>query len=347
LVGVLGSRVSEPDARKIVHHIEDAVTSMEGLLNAILDISRLDAGIEHPQISPVAIRNLWNQLERNFATTAASHALQLRLRPSNIWIASDETLLLRILNNLVGNAIRYTESGGVLVACRKRAGHALIEVLDSGIGIPVDRQEEIFQEFVQLHNPHRDRTMGLGLGLSIVRRTVKLLGHTLELRSVPGHGSRFRITVPCVDLPQSNFVGATFERQVDVDGLFVLFVDDEQSVRFATQALLIDWGCSVIAVSNSQEAVNELAKHMRLPDALVLDYRLPDETGVQLARRLHQASQTHIPTLIITGDVTAGPLMDIQQSGLSVQHKPMNPTRLKEWLGQIKSALADCDCIDP
>jgi signal transduction histidine kinase/CheY-like chemotaxis protein len=347
LVGLLGNRVSEHETQQIVRHIESAVDSMENLLNAILNISRLDSGVEHPQIGPIAVRQLWQNLERNFGATAAQHGLRLRLRASDIWVASDEHLLLRILINLVGNAIRYTETGGILVAARRRGEQVVIEILDTGIGIPRERQDEVFQEFVQLHNTERDRTKGLGLGLSIVRRTVMLLGHTLEMTSEVDRGTRFRLTLPCVALPQEIVQNVLDLPLPDATGLFVLFVDDEQDVRFAMQALLTDWGCAVVTAANGEEAMAELTSRMRVPDALVLDYRLPSETGVVLAKRLQQVSETWIPTLIVTGDVTAGPLKDIQRSGLPVQHKPMNPSRLREWLGQVKIKNSSNHVEDP
>ena len=336
-VGLLESRVTDTATHQIVRHIENSVEAMDGLLNSILNISKLDAGVENPQIAPVSIQNMWLNLERNFATTAYQNGLELRLRKSGLWVASDEHLLLRILNNLLSNAIRYTKTGGVLVAARQRGNQVTVEIWDTGIGIPHDRQRDVFQEFVQLHNTERDRTKGLGLGLSIVQRTADLLGHHLDLYSQPNKGTLIRLTLPRIELPRALSADRTSQTKPDVAGLFVLFVDDEKEVRFAMQALLTDWGCSVVTAANSEEALAQVCNRLRPPDVLVLDYRLPGETGVTLAKHIKQNLEIEIPTLIVTGDVTPAPLKEIEQSGFPVHHKPVNPARLREWMGRHRS----------
>ena len=170
-------------------------------------------------------------------------------------LATDATLLFRVLSNLVANSLRYTESGGILVACRRRGNVAKIEVWDSGIGIPAEQHERIFEEFYQLNNPARDRTRGLGLGLATVRRIVQLLGHPLWLRSTVGKGSRFTIEVPIADPTRVQSVVATIEQKVPnlIGGKLIVVIDDEESVRLGMQSLLESWGCKCITAMDRQK----------------------------------------------------------------------------------------------
>jgi signal transduction histidine kinase/CheY-like chemotaxis protein len=336
LVGMLESRVRAQGESEIVTRIRGTVDAMEALLDAILNISRLDAQVEAPDLRPVALNHLYQHLDRSFAAVAAQAGLALRFHGRNWWILTDEYLLLRILNNLVGNALRYTRSGGVLVAGRRRGARLLIEVWDTGMGIPPERQEDVFQEFVQLQNPHRDRRQGLGLGLAIVRRTAELLRHDLGLQSRPGRGTVVRLWVPIVELPRVSPQDAEQQATLDVAGLYVLFVDDEQDVRYAMQGLLTDWGCTVVTAASAQEAVAQLVHRLRTPDAVVLDFRLPDANGLDLAKDLRSRADRVLPTLVVTGDVTQGPLKLLEESGFPVMHKPVNPVVLRRWLAGVK-----------
>lgn len=248
-------------------------------------------------------------------------------------------MLQRVLNNLVSNALNCTHAGGVLVAARSRDAEVLIEVWDTGVGIPPEQLDAVFLEFVQLGNPERDRSKGLGLGLTIVRRTVALLGHSLGVHSRVGQGTLFRLRLPHVSVPTLSTQLAQSDL-ADVTGLFVMVVDDEQDIRYAMQGLLTDWNCLVVTARDGAETFKVLEDRLRPPEALVLDYRLPDGTGVELALRLHNAIGLKIPTLIVTGDVAAEPLHMIERSGFSVLHKPVNPQALRAWLGKVKTSLS-------
>lgn len=197
-LAILGQRgnVSSGDARDLATRAKSAVGNLSGLLNALLDISRLDAGIVTVANETVALRDLFRDLRDEFAAEAHQRGLELRIVDSDLLLDSDPMMLRRILNNLLSNAFRYTKAGSILLGCRRRGNTAEIQVLDTGSGIPADQQAMIFEEFVQLQNPARDRAQGLGLGLAIVRRTAELLQHPLRLISVPGRGSMFSITVP-------------------------------------------------------------------------------------------------------------------------------------------------------
>ncbi len=335
LVGVLGQRARGQGLDDVVERIAKSAEAMESLLNGILDISRLDAGVEQASIETLYVDDLLARIERHFAPTAQSCALALRVRPSTAWVRSDEAMLSRMLDNLVGNALRYTRQGGVLVAARLRGDAVVFEVRDTGIGIEPDRLDEIFEEFVQLHNPQRDRAKGLGLGLSIVRRTAHLLGHRVEVASMPGRGSVFRVTVPRADPPAPQAEAQPPAAALDLDGLAVLVVDDEAPIREALQELLQAWGCDCVAAPDGDTALALLARWPRLPDAILCDYRLAHGNGIDLVARLRSALGADVPALIVTGDISAQRLVAIAHSRLPVMHKPVNPASLREWLDGV------------
>jgi signal transduction histidine kinase len=195
-VAELGQKQHAPDTHRLVERIAVSAETMENLLDSLLDISRLDAGVLDRQIKPFPLQPLFERIDVDYRREAELHGQRLRLRPTNLWVESDPLLLERILHNLISNALRYAPGGTVMLACRRRNGKARIEVRDNGPGISPDAQEAIFQEFVQLDNPERNRAKGLGLGLAIVRRLTDLLSHRLELRSTPGHGALFALELP-------------------------------------------------------------------------------------------------------------------------------------------------------
>jgi two-component system, sensor histidine kinase len=335
LVGVLGQRARGQGLDDLVERIGRSAEELESLLKAILDISRLDAGIERARIETLCVDDLLARIERHYAPTAQAQSLGLRVRPSSAWVRSDEAMLARVLDNLVGNALRYTRRGGVLVAARLRPESVVFEVRDTGVGIAADRLDDIFEEFVQLHNPERDRAKGLGLGLSIVRRTAQLLGHRIEVASTPGRGSVFRLTVPRAAPPATAAIASVAPAAVGLDGLAVLVIDDEAPIRLAFVELLQAWGCDCAAAADADGALALLARWPHAPDAIVCDYRLAQGNGIDVVARLRGALGANVPALIVTGDISAERLIDIARSELPVMHKPVNPARLREWLGAL------------
>jgi len=339
LAGLLAEQPRSDAQRNVIERINESASAMESLLNGILDLSRLDAGSEHPQVSSIAVEFLLLRLERTFAGTAASRGLSLRMRPSRRWVASDVTMLTRVLDNLVGNALRYTHAGGVLVAARPRGiDHVAFEVWDTGVGIPAEKLDDIFAEFVQLHNPARDRTQGLGLGLSIVRRTAQLLGHSIEVRSRVGRGTVFRLVVPVTPAPTRNELDVLQADDLDVSGLSVLVVDDEEPIRHAMSALLTSWGCIAHAAQDAATALRLLPTSEAAPDAVLCDYRLSGETGLDVVASLRTRWQRNTAALVVTGDISAAQLREIADSGLQVMHKPVNPVRLRSWLAVVRAS---------
>lgn len=340
LLYMLGQRLTNSEDKHLLGKVEGTMSGMQELLEGVLDISQLEAGVAKVNRKAVSLSSLWQQLEQTFSDTALSRELQLRLRPSPLWVQSDPYHLKRILQNLVANALRYTNRGGVLIAARMRGNQVWLEVWDTGMGIPQDRMQEIFHEFVQLHNPERDRRKGLGLGLAIVQRTANLLEHELQVLSRPDRGSLFRVILPRIDVDaavshdSSTLVDHPMD---DLSGLFVLIVEDNSDIRLAMQGLLESWGCLVSSASDGQSACAAMEQVLRAPDVMLLDYRLPDGDGVSLSRKLYAILDAQPPTLCLTGDVTAPELKVMHDSGLNVLHKPVNPDQLRHYLAQFTS----------
>jgi CheY-like chemotaxis protein/anti-sigma regulatory factor (Ser/Thr protein kinase) len=331
-----------PDARKVVDQAEASVVAMEQLLDALLDISKLDAGILTPHLEDFRLNALLARMQNSFAAAAAAKGLRLRAVPSHLVVRSDPVLLERIMMNLVSNAVRYTERGGVVIGCRRRGADVRIEVWDSGLGIPDDKRTAVFQEFFQLTDPGRDRSKGLGLGLAIVERLARLLQHRIELRSTPGRGSAFAIVLPAGDAQR---VIATPPAAQTVDrhlrGAFVVVVDDEALVRDGMRGLLTGWGCHVLAAGSGDEALAQLAAHERIPDLIVSDYRLRDgENGIDVIHRLHAALTVPIPSVLISGDTAPERLREATASGYHLLHKPVQPAKLRAMLSYVLSAAA-------
>jgi signal transduction histidine kinase/ActR/RegA family two-component response regulator len=335
LVGVLAQRARGHGLDDVIERIDKSAEAMEQLLKAILDISRLDAGVERASVETLDVAELLARIGRHFAPLAQARGLAFRVRGAPAWVRSDEGMLARMLDNLVGNALRYTRRGGVMVAVRVRRERVVFEVRDSGIGIAPDRLDDIFEEFVQLHNPQRDRAKGLGLGLSIVRRTADLLGHRVDVASAPGRGSVFRLTVPRTDMPTAAPLPTLASPAIDVRGLAVLVIDDEPPIRQALSELLEAWGCHCIAAADGDDALAQLARSSRRPDAILCDYRLARGNGVDAVASLRGTLGARVPALIVTGDIAADRLVAIARSELPVMHKPLNPARLREWLAAL------------
>jgi two-component system, sensor histidine kinase len=328
-----------PDGRVVVTNIRRSVDAMEDLFNSLLDVSRLDAGIVRPRIATLALAPLMERVRLEYQPVAAQKGLALSVARNSLFVRSDPVLLERIMRNLVANAVRYTDRGRVILGARRGAGSVRIEVWDSGRGIPKDKHREIFQEFRQLDNPQRDRRKGLGLGLAIVERLVKLLDHPLELRSQLGKGSVFAVTVPRGRREQ--FVPAEADGQIvvdrDVANSLILVVDDEPDVRDSMLALLSKWRCEVIAADSCSQILEKLVSIQRLPDLIVADYRLQGgESGIEVIARLREEFNTQVPALLITGDTGMEQLREAAQSGLHVLHKPLNPSRLRALIANLR-----------
>jgi signal transduction histidine kinase/CheY-like chemotaxis protein len=325
-VGALRGHHLEPEPAALVDRIENSVSAMDGLFSALLDISRLDAGVVAPDLRRFPIMDLLLVLERDYTPEAESKGLTLRIRSCPAWVRSDPVLLERILRNLLSNAVRYTDRGGVLLGCRRRSG-LRIEIWDTGRGIPAAQAQHVFEEFFQLDNPERDRTKGLGLGLAIVRRLAGLLGHPIAFASVPGRGSMFGIDVPIAEPARARFpaVAPGAARSGTI-----LVVDDEMAIQEGMRSLLTGWGHGVICAGSGDESFACLAESGVRPDLIICDYRLRgQETGATVIGRLRATYGAEIPGVLITGDTAPNRLEEAAASGLLLLHKPVSNSRLR------------------
>ncbi len=334
------AHVHGAEGHLIMDKITASIDSTEALFNALLDVSRLDAGIMVPDLQPFALDGLLARLVEEYAPRAAAKSLTLRWRPSGKTISSDPALLERVLRNYLSNAIRYTYHGSVLLACRTRGAGLSVQVWDTGSGIAADKLDDIFQEFYQIGNPERNKANGLGLGLAIVMRIAKLLDHPIEVKSTLNRGSKFSIIVPLAETTRVQTSYPVIDAIPAPDkslliGAVVLVIDDERVVLQAIELLLRQWGCLVIAAQTQSEAMQALQTLDRTPDVILCDYRLKgEETGIAAIKQLRQALGP-ISAALITGDTAPDRLLEASHSGLPLLHKPLNALQLKTRLCQL------------
>lgn len=329
----LRNSIMEASKRQLVEQILHSIDSLESLFDDLLDISRLDAGQVKPRLEHFAANTVLDRIRNTYAPAAAEKNIRLRVHASSFTLFSDPALLFRVLSNLVSNAIRYTHSGGVLVGARKRNDKISIEVWDSGIGIPFDQREKIFEEFYQLHNPERDRRKGLGLGLATVRRMALLMDCPLTLDSKLNKGTVFKLEVPLGLEPQPDT--AVIADDIRVPDLLldrtIVVVDDEASVRIGMQNLLESWGCRCVATADAEEALAALDNQP--PDFIIADLRLRDDrNGIEAVRVLREALGNTIPAVVLTGDTATERLREVSVAGLTMLHKPLKAVRLRALL---------------
>lgn len=326
------------EQRRLVDRIDASVSAIGALLDSLLDISRLDAGAVTPEIADFPVNSLLSRMEDEFMQAAQEKGLRFRVVPSRVWVSSDPVLLERIVTNLVSNALRYTRLGGVIVGCRRHGAKLRILVCDTGRGIPADEQQRIFAEFYQLANPEHDRSQGLGLGLAIVDRLARLLGHHVEVRSKESTGSTFIVTVPRGTPGEATQPVRAVETGIP-RGTLVALIDDDALARDGMRGLLSDWGCDVVAAASAAEAVHGLAAHNRPPDLVVSDYRLRDgSTGIHAIGQLRATYSADLPAFLISGDTSGGVLREAETEGLHLLTKPVTPLKLRALVSQLLKA---------
>ena len=336
----LGQLPLDEPTRKLVGNLEASAHAMQDLLDSLLDISRLDAGVVPVSTSNFALQTLLEKVAPTLTTSATAKGLRLRIRPTALWAATDAALLQRILMNLAQNAINYTVQGSVLIACRptSEGSHLRIEVWDSGIGISSEHQLEIYKEFYQVGNRGRDRNQGLGLGLNIVERSAQLLGVDVRLRSALGCGSRFTLRVPRAIAGASEDPAQESSVVTDLAGLSVLLIEDDPAARVALADLLQSWGCIVAAASNCAGALKLLERGL-LPAVVVSDYRLGDGVdGLRVITAVREATGTNLPACLMSGDTDAALMQVAHAAGLTLLHKPVRPAKLRSLLRRLAVA---------
>ena len=325
--------VDRPKTTEAVHMAESAVKSLNGLLSSILDISKLDAGVVAPAIASVSLDQTVQQLANEYRPRAAASGLSLRCVSRDFRTRTDAALLERILRNLLENALRYTRKGGILIGLRHRGDCVRIDVFDTGIGIPLDKQAAIFEEFRQLDNPARDSSRGLGLGLAIVSRLADLLSIRVEVCSRPEIGSRFSLLLP-IDVVRS--VLTLEEPQLENPGGRILIIEDNAALRLAFTIMLEDWGYETFSAASGEEAIERAADFNWRLDAILADHRLgPGLTGSETATRIARQAGRAIPTMVVTGDTAKERIADIHASGFAMLHKPVAAEDLRLCLGRL------------
>ncbi len=330
------------DARmaELVRSLEASVQSMQDLLGSLLDLSRLESGVMPVTVQAVNLQQLLDAMQPGLQQMALEKGLRLRIRPTPLWAESDTALLQRIVLNLVHNAIRYTPHGAVLVACRTGGGGSQVrlEVWDSGMGIAETDQADIFKEFYQVARPGGARNQGMGLGLNIVERSAVLLGHSIALRSRPGRGTRFTVTMQRAQpVPQAERRAADHDTLLhhDLSGVRVLVVEDDASALEAVGGLLRSWGCVVQLAGNAGQALLRVVEQ-GTPQVVLSDLHLGNGLdGIALIERLRAASSQPIAACLMSGSTGADVMEAAQHAGLTLLHKPVRPAKLRNLLRRL------------
>lgn len=340
LVSALRERVPEGESKRLAGHIEASASAMEILLNSLLDLSKLDAGVveAHPECFPLA--RVLEHIESQYTPLAQERGLQLKIVSTRMWAYSDPVLVERILANLVSNALRYTEQGTVFVGARRvHEDWVRFEVRDTGKGIPLEFQTRIFEEYFQLENPERHRDKGLGLGLAIVARLARLLGSGVQVRSFPGRGSCFHFRIArCLPLRRESMDEPPPSAAISLplEHALVAFIDDDESILEAMVEVFDGWGLALAAGEDAEQVRAELQELGRVPDIILCDYRLKDgRNGIDAVAILRAAFGPHIPAALLTGDTAAETIQTISSIGLPVLHKPLKPARLRAFLTHL------------
>ena len=332
MAAALTERSRDPGVTGLVASINASVEALEGLFTELLDMSKIDAGAVTPELADFPVSRVLDRLRLELAPEAAEKNLRLRVRRSRAWVRSDPMLLERILRNLVSNAIRYTERGGVVVGARRRGATLSLEVWDSGVGIPESERARIFEEFYQLANSSRSSRKGLGLGLAIIARLCMLLGYRIRVESRPRHGSVFRFEVPLgAPLPEARSAPREAEPpRGALDGRLVVVIDDEPAIVEGMRSLLSSWQVDVLGSSDGADVMPQLEALGRLPDLLIVDYRLAEgRLGTEVIDTIRDVLDPEIPAIVVTGSSTPDLAARVQARGDVLLLKPVLPAALR------------------
>ncbi|RDH83283.1 MAG: hypothetical protein DIZ78_14905 [endosymbiont of Escarpia spicata] len=333
----------------LLSRLRNALDSMQEMFSSLLDMSRFDAGV----ISPIKINIFANQLLQSlkykFDDECNRKCIRLIVRPSKHWIYSDPILIQRVLENYISNAVKYTDSGGVLVACRKYGEGFRFEVWDTGKGIRQEEMNSIFDAFHQLDNPERDRRKGVGLGLSIVDQIASLLETPVCMRSRYGKGSVFCIDVPKGEAEQELLAEPDDYMPVD-DGVFVdlvvWIVDDDVDILEGLQLQLETWGCITRTFESLKHVQSVLAGQYDPPDLLISDLRLRDHiSGIEVIEVVQQHSKTAVSAILITGDTGQRELQKISKAGIPLLHKPVTAEKLRLTMANLMQSVKDVSAV--
>ena len=331
---LLERQMTTPEA-KLARNIDAALEAVEEILNALIEISRLDAGKLEPHVTAFALSDVFARLELEFLPLAQAKGLELRIVPCTLWVSSDRCLLRRVLQNLLSNAIKYTPKGKVLVGVRRRGNKLRAEVRDTGPGIPKAKRALIFKEFHRLEETAQC-SPGLGLGLAIVERIGKVLSHSIEMQSVPGRGSMFSVVLPrAAPRPVGEITTAVALASGRMTGVKVLCIDNEPDVLNGMRTLLEGWGCVPLTAGNAEQA-SVLVTGMGIrPDIILADFHLDGSTGFEAISTLRATANLHVPAVIITADYSADVQRAVRQRGYALLRKPLKAGALRALVHQL------------
>ncbi|WP_207478730.1 hybrid sensor histidine kinase/response regulator [Arenibaculum pallidiluteum] len=331
------------EAGRLLENVDASLRSVEGLLDALLDISKLDSGVIEPAISDFRVGTLLRDLKREFAPVAAERGLVLKVQSCSEVVRSDPQLLRRVLQNFLSNALRYTRRGRVLLGCRRRGDTLSFEVWDTGPGIPDEKRDEVFEEFRRLDNHPGGADRGMGLGLAIVRRISRMLGHPVQLRSSIGQGSVFSVAVP-----RGNRAAAAPEQasaaprpDLSLAGRVMLVIDNDEQILDGMRALLGRWHCEIVTATGTMGALTalEACGSPLGPDLVIADYHLEgSETGIQAIQSLRARLGRAVPAVLVTADRTAELRDEAEELGLPVLSKPIRPAQLRTVVTKLSAA---------
>jgi len=332
----LYERIKDPEVLNVVNSINASVSALEGLLNELLDIAKIDSGVIKPSLAHFPLDSVFERLRDEFSAEAAAKSLRLSMDGGAHAVLSDAVLLERIVRNLLSNAIRYASEGEIRVTATPTEGTVRIDVQDTGPGIREEDRERIFEEFFQLANPARTSNKGLGLGLSIVKRLCDLLGYQIRLKSEPGKGSTFSFEVPRgVAQEHGPAAPEAPSARADLSGKLIVVIDDEASIVEGMKVLFTGWGARVLCATSGDDIVEEVGKIGLLPDLIIADYQLAGgTTGIQVIAKLRQALDPEIPAIVVTGSAMPERMEEVRASGCDLLLKPVVADKLRALISQ-------------
>ncbi|MBX9634478.1 MAG: hybrid sensor histidine kinase/response regulator, partial [Magnetospirillum sp.] len=337
-VAVLAGRSMDTAQAALVNRIQDSVTALEGLLNSLLDVSKLEAGLVEPHMAEFSVAGIMDRLAAEFEPLCQADGLELKVVPCRRVVRSDPALLERILRNLLSNAVRYTKTGRIVFGCRRRGRVLVFEVWDTGIGIPAAEIKNIFREFHQVGNSARDRRQGLGLGLAIVERLAALMDHTISVRSVEGRGSVFSVGVHSGQQMLPQIKPCQLQLGLARKGAAILVIEDEPDVRESLELLLESWGHMVLSAVSAEDALRRLSGWGRTPELVLADYRLENgDTGGEAIARIEGqlCLGAKLPAIILTGDTAPERLQQAKALGHGLLHKPVQAPALQNAIDEV------------
>ena len=337
----LQDRMTNRADAEISANIGSSLEAVEALIGAVLDISRLEAGGMEAKIEDFPLDRLLRQIETDMKPLAAERGIALKFVRTSVVVRSDRNLLRRLIQNLVSNAVKYTRAGKVVVGARRRGrGGVDLEVADSGIGIPADKLQSIYQEFVRLDEGTRT-ARGLGLGLSIVDRIARVLDHPVEATSEHGRGTRFKVRLPLAEARPA-LVAETpplpAKGGLALAGTRVMCIDNEASIRSGMEMLLSGWGCTVDTFASAGEAIAALSERRVAPDIALVDYHLDDGTGLEAIRAIRQRFGAELPAILVTADRSPELRRRALEAEVDVLAKPLKPASLRAAMGRRHTA---------